>query len=71
MRTKVTRKIRGLLAFGYAIYVFIFLIALLVIFAKWIPPGSGVLVNNFADWRLNGGPAGVVIFLIIVIQQVK
>jgi len=68
---KITRKIRGLLAFGYAIYVFIFLIALLVIFAKWIPPGSGVLVNNFADWRLNGGPAGVVIFLIIVIQQAE
>jgi signal transduction histidine kinase len=42
-----------------------------VIFAKWIPPGSGVLVNNFADWRLNGGPAGVVIFLIIVIQQAE
>ena len=67
----VTRRIRGLLTLGYAIYVFIFLIALLVIFAKWIPPGSGVLVNNFADWRLNGGPAGVVIFLIIVIQQAE
>ena len=65
----VTKKIRVLLSIGYVTYTLIFSMALLVIFGRSMPFDSVLLVSNFADWRLNGGPAGVIIFLIVILQQ--
>ena len=67
--TNISIKIRNLLILAYAVYFVVLVGALLVIFGQLMPVATLYLVNSFADWRINGGPAGIIIFLIVIIQQ--
>lgn len=65
------RRIKMLLIFSYLVYMTVLVGALLVIFGQLMPLATSNFVNSFADWRTNGGPAGIIIFLIIIIQQAE
>jgi hypothetical protein len=61
-------RIRVLLIFAYIVYLLVLVGALLVIFGQLMPLATSSFVNSYADWRTNGGPAGIIIFLIIVLS---
>jgi len=65
------RKIRILLVMAYLVYMVVLVGAVLVIFGQLMPLATANFVNSFADWRTNGGPAGIIIFLIVIIQQAE
>ncbi len=69
--TNIPSKIRILLIVAYLLYFFILVSALLVIFGQLMPLATANFINSFADWRTNGGPAGIIIFLIVIIQQAE
>jgi signal transduction histidine kinase len=64
-------RIRVLLIFAYIVYLLVLVGALLVIFGQLMPLATSSFVNSYADWRTNGGPAGIIIFLIVIIQQAE
>lgn len=68
---KMTNRIKLLLLFAYLVYLVVLVGALLVIFGQLMPVATSNFVNSFADWRTNGGPAGIIIFLIVIIQQAE
>jgi signal transduction histidine kinase len=57
--------------FAYVVYLVVLVGALLVIFGQLMPLATSSFVNSYADWRTNGGPAGIIIFLIVIIQQAE
>lgn len=65
------KSIRALLLFAYVVYFVVLAGALLVIFGQLMPLATSNFINSYADWRTNGGPAGVIIFLIVIIQQAE
>ena len=69
--TNIPRRIRQLLIFAYVVYLVVLVGAMLVIFGHLMPLATSNFVNSFADWRVNGGPAGIIIFLIVIIQQAE
>jgi signal transduction histidine kinase len=69
--SQIPPKIRNLLILAYLVYLFVLVGAILVIFGQLMPVATANFVNSFADWRTNGGPAGVIIFLIVIIQQAE
>jgi len=64
-------RIKLLLIFAYLVYMVVLIGALLVIFGQLMPVATSNFVNSYADWRTNGGPAGIIIFLIVIIQQAE
>ena len=69
--SKMTFRIKLLLMFAYLVYMVVLIGALLVIFGQLMPVATANLVNSYTDWRTNGGPAGIIIFLIVIIQQAE
>lgn len=65
------KRIKVLLIFSYLVYMTVLVAALLVIFGQLMPLATSNFVNSYADWRTNGGPAGIIIFLIVIIQQAE
>lgn len=65
----ISKKIRILLGVSYAIYVVVFLSALVNLFPNLLPFHPLSSVNSFTDWRTSGGPAGLVVFLFVIIHN--
>ena len=65
------KRIKVLLIFSYVVYLSVLVGAMLVIFGQLMPLATSSFVNSYADWRTNGGPAGIIIFLIVIIQQAE
>jgi signal transduction histidine kinase len=69
--SSMPKRIKVLLIFSYVVYMIVLVGALLVIFGQLMPLATSNFVNSYADWRTNGGPAGIIIFLIVIIQQAE
>lgn len=69
--SSMPKRIKVLLIFSYVVYMTVLVGALLVIFGQLMPLATSNFVNSYADWRTNGGPAGIIIFLIVIIQQAE
>lgn len=62
----ISRKVRILLGVSYSIYVVVFISAMLNLFPDLFPARPFSNINSFSDWRTNGGPAGLVVFLFVI-----
>lgn len=67
----ISKKIRALLGVSYAIYGLVFFGALWNLFPGFFPGRPVSSINSFSDWRTNGGPAGLVVFLFVIIHNAE
>lgn len=67
----ISKKIRTLLGVSYAIYGLVFFGALWNLFPDFFPGRPVSSISSFSDWRTNGGPAGLVVFLFVIIHNAE
>lgn len=67
----ISKKIRILLGVGYAMFTLVFWNALVNLFPDILPVKPLSSVNSFGDWRINGGPAGLIFFLFVIIYNAE
>ena len=67
----MSTKIRILLGVGYAMFTLVFWNALVNLFPDLLPVRPLSSINSFGDWRINGGPAGLVFFLFVIIYNAE
>lgn len=67
----ISKKVRALLGVSYCAYFLVFVNALLNLFPDLLPARPLSSINSFADWRINGGPAGLVVFLFVIIHNAE
>jgi two-component system, sensor histidine kinase LadS len=64
-------KIRILLGVSYGVYILVFCNVLLNLFPEMFTARPVSNLNSFSDWRVSGGPAGLVIFLFVIIHNAE
>jgi signal transduction histidine kinase len=65
----IPSKIQKILLSGYAIYIAIVSLGLMMVFGFNTPFQDSAIFRQVADWRLNGASIGIVIFWVVFTEQ--